>query len=127
MTVTTDTPTSDIAELTNSATSAANDVRPMTGAQYLDSLRDDREVYAYGERVKDVTTHPAFRNSTRSIARMYDTFWEPEAEGVLRVPTDTGNGGVTHPFFKTAHCAADLVAARDGGCPERRRFSTAVR
>jgi 4-hydroxyphenylacetate 3-monooxygenase len=35
-----------------------NDVRPMTGAEYLDSLRDSREVYIYGERVKDVTTHP---------------------------------------------------------------------
>ncbi|MDM3975313.1 4-hydroxyphenylacetate 3-hydroxylase N-terminal domain-containing protein [Mycobacterium marseillense] len=92
--------------------SGTNGVRPMTGAEYLESLRDDREVYIYGERVKDVTSHPAFRNSTRSIARMYDAFWEPEAEGVLRVPTDTGNGGVTHPFFRTARSADDLVLAR---------------
>ena len=41
--------------------------RPFTGAEYLDSLRDDREVWIYGERVKDVTKHPAFRNSVRSI------------------------------------------------------------
>jgi 4-hydroxyphenylacetate 3-monooxygenase len=34
----------------------------MTGAEYLEELRDGREVYIYGERVKDVTTHPAFRN-----------------------------------------------------------------
>src|SRR5580704_6818087 len=34
--------------------------RPFTGAEYLESLRDGREVYVYGERVKDVTTHPAF-------------------------------------------------------------------
>ena len=33
---------------------------PMTSAEYLDSLRDEREVYIYGERVKDVTTHPRF-------------------------------------------------------------------
>ena len=39
--------------------------RPFTGAEYLESLRDGREVYIYGERVKDVTTHPAFR-MTRS-------------------------------------------------------------
>ena len=39
--------------------------RPFTGAQYLESLRDGREVYVYGERVKDVTTHPAFRNTVR--------------------------------------------------------------
>ena len=27
--------------------------RPMTGAEYLESLRDQREVWIYGERVKD--------------------------------------------------------------------------
>ena len=32
--------------------------RPFTGAEFLQSLRDGREVYIYGERVKDVTTHP---------------------------------------------------------------------
>ena len=38
---------------------------PFTGAEYLESLRDGREVYVYGERVEDVTTHPAFRNAAR--------------------------------------------------------------
>ncbi len=90
-----------------------NDVRPMTGEEYLESLRDGREVYIYGERVEDVTTHPAFRNSARSLAGLYDAIHAPEAEGVLRVPTDTGNGGFTHPFFKTAYCPEDLVLARD--------------
>lgn len=92
---------------------ASNAVRPMTGQEYLDSLRDGREVYIYGERVADVSAHPAFRNSARSIARLYDALHEPAADGVLRVPTDTGNGGFTHPFFKTAHSSADLVAARE--------------
>ncbi|EDQ2702017.1 hypothetical protein S810_003783, partial [Salmonella enterica subsp. enterica] len=36
--------------------------RPLTGEEYLKSLQDGREIYIYGERVKDVTTHPAFRN-----------------------------------------------------------------
>jgi 4-hydroxyphenylacetate 3-monooxygenase len=90
-----------------------NDVRPMTGQEYLASLRDGREVYIYGERVADVTRHPAFRTSARSIARLYDALHEPAAEGVLRVPTDTGNGGFTHPFFRSAHTAQDLVTARD--------------
>ena len=46
--------------------------RPFTGQEYLESLRDDREVYCYGERVRDVTAHPAFRNAARSIAKLYD-------------------------------------------------------
>ncbi len=34
---------------------------PMTGNEYLDKPRAGREVYIYGERVKDLTVHPAFR------------------------------------------------------------------
>ena len=43
---------------------------PQTGADYLASLADDREVYIYGERVADVTRHPAFRNTARMVARL---------------------------------------------------------
>ncbi|MFF0296176.1 4-hydroxyphenylacetate 3-hydroxylase N-terminal domain-containing protein [Kitasatospora sp. NPDC004615] len=45
----------------------------MTGAEYLESLRDGREVWIYGERVKDITTHPAFRTTARSVAGLDDT------------------------------------------------------
>jgi 4-hydroxyphenylacetate 3-monooxygenase len=43
-------------------TGAVRCERPQTGAEYLESLRDGREVYIYGQRVEDVTKHPAFRN-----------------------------------------------------------------
>ena len=43
--------------------------KPFTSAEYLDSLRDGREIWIYGERVKDVTTHPAFRNTVRMLAQ----------------------------------------------------------
>src|SRR5437867_2505627 len=44
-----------------------------TGAQYINGLRaQDREVWLHGERVKDVTTHPALANGMRSIAALYD-------------------------------------------------------
>ena len=69
--------------------------RPFTGAEYLESLRDGREVYIYGERVADVTTHPAFRNAARSVARLYDALHDPRTKDVLTGPTDTGSGGYT--------------------------------
>ena len=72
--------------------------KPMTGEEYLESLRDDREVYIYGERVKDVTTHPAFRNTARMIARLYNALHDPKHKDKLLVPTDTGNGGMTHAY-----------------------------
>src|SRR5690242_16172808 len=43
-----------------------------TGAEHLEQLRDGRVVYIGGERVDDVTSHPAFRNAARSIAAIYD-------------------------------------------------------
>ncbi len=91
----------------------ANTVIPFTGDEYLESLRGDREVWAYGERVKDVTTHPGFRNSARMLARLYDSLHAPENRDVLTTPTDTGNGGFTHPFFKVSRSREELIKARD--------------
>ena len=86
---------------------------PFTRDEYLESLRDGREIWIYGERVKDVTTHPAFRNSARSVARLYDALHDPQYQEVLTVETDTGNGGFTHPFFKVPYSKDDLRVARD--------------
>ncbi|GAA4371344.1 4-hydroxyphenylacetate 3-hydroxylase family protein [Paeniglutamicibacter cryotolerans] len=93
-------------------TTPANRLLPQTGDEYIESLRDDREVWIYGERVKDVTTHPAFRNSVRMAARLYDGFHQPPTADKLLVPTDTGSGGQTHPFFKVARTVQDLKDAR---------------
>jgi 4-hydroxyphenylacetate 3-monooxygenase len=49
-----------------------------TGAEYLRSLKDGRRVFVDGERVKDVTTHPAFSGAARSIANLYDIAAAPE-------------------------------------------------
>src|ERR1700684_2493650 len=87
--------------------------RPFTGAEYLGSLRDGREVYVYGERIKDLPTHPAFRNAARSIARLYDALHAEKTKGILTAPTDTGSGGYTHKFFRAARSRDDLGAQRD--------------
>lgn len=84
--------------------------RPLTGDEYVDSLRDDREIYLYGERVKDVTKHPAFHNPIRMTARLYDALHDPEKRKVLTAPTDSGGTGYTHRFFTTPHSVDDLVA-----------------
>ena len=42
------------------------------GQDYLAALRDGRRVRVGGELVEDVTSHPAFRNTARSYARLYD-------------------------------------------------------
>ncbi|HKB27067.1 MAG TPA: 4-hydroxyphenylacetate 3-hydroxylase N-terminal domain-containing protein, partial [Methylomirabilota bacterium] len=86
---------------------------PFTGAEFLESLRGGREIWIYGERVKDVTAHPAFRNPARMLARLYDALHDPATRDVLTCATDTGSGGVTHRYFRAPASVAELVAARD--------------
>jgi 4-hydroxyphenylacetate 3-monooxygenase len=57
----------------------ATRTQPFTSQEYIESLRDGREIWIYGERVKDVTTHPAFRNTARCAARR-----TPAAEGTRK-------------------------------------------
>jgi 4-hydroxyphenylacetate 3-monooxygenase len=86
---------------------------PQTGDEYLQSLKDGRTVYLCGERVDDVTTHPAFRNTARMVARLYDALHDAKRRSRLLLPTDTGNGGMTHAFFKAPKTLDDLVAGRN--------------
>ncbi|MDY6811031.1 MAG: 4-hydroxyphenylacetate 3-hydroxylase N-terminal domain-containing protein [Actinomycetota bacterium] len=111
-------PDTDAPTTNPAADSAANQTRnfasrPMTGDEYIESLKDGREIWLHGERVKDVTTHPAFRNPIRMTARLYDSMHDPETKDKVTAPTDTGNGGVTMPFFKAPTSSADLVKERD--------------
>ncbi|MGK3202438.1 4-hydroxyphenylacetate 3-hydroxylase family protein [Amycolatopsis sp. MEPSY49] len=92
---------------TGSANQAAT--RPLTGAEYVESLRDGREIYLYGERIKDPVAHPAFHNPIRMTARLYDALHDPKHQDVLTKPVDGGGTGYTHRFFTTPKTAEDLV------------------
>ena len=87
----------------------ANPGRPFTGAEYLESLRDGRQIWIYGERVADVTEHPAFRNAARTIANLYDALHDDATKDVLTSATDTGSGGYTHRFFRAARTREDMI------------------
>ena len=87
--------------------------RPMTGAEFLESLHDGREIWIYGEKVKDVTKHPAFRNTARMLARMYDALHDPKRKDILTTNTDTGNDGYTHRFYRVDRTADECVKSRD--------------
>ena len=48
------------------------------GAEYIANMKENGpEVYLHGERVKDVTTHPALRGGVETLARMYDMQHDP--------------------------------------------------
>lgn len=48
------------------------------GKDYLASLRDGRRIRLGSELVTDVTTHPAFKNTAQSFARIYDLKRSPQ-------------------------------------------------
>src|SRR4026207_938297 len=71
--------------------------RPQNGAEYLESLRDGRETSTSGERVDAVTTHPAFRNTARMTARLFDALHDKEKSKKLLLPTDTAAKRTKNP------------------------------
>ncbi|HEY0203430.1 MAG TPA: 4-hydroxyphenylacetate 3-hydroxylase family protein [Acetobacteraceae bacterium] len=54
-----------------------------TGAQYRDSIRDGREVYVNGERVRDVTVHPMFKPLVDIRADIYDMAHDPATRDIM--------------------------------------------
>lgn len=85
----------------------------MSGRDYLDSLNDGREVWINGERVKSVAAHPAFRNSARMMARLYDAMHDPETADVLTIEMEGHPGRRTHRYFQAPRTVEEQVAARD--------------
>ena len=68
------------------------------GAAYLAGLRDEREIWLDGERVKDVTRDPRLARGIRSIAALYDLQLEPSrvAEMTYISPTSGERVGLSH-------------------------------
>ena len=76
-----------------------------TGEAYITGLRERAaEVYICGERVKDVTTHPAFRNGVRTIASLYDMQHDPTLQEAMTYlsPTTGERVGLSFIIPRTA-------------------------
>jgi 4-hydroxyphenylacetate 3-monooxygenase len=80
-----------------------------TGKEYLSSLQDGRTVLIDGERVDDVTTHPAFAPVATVIAELYDIAADP-ANGMQYVAPETGE--TANLVFGIPRSADDLAARR---------------
>ncbi|MFQ6028076.1 MAG: 4-hydroxyphenylacetate 3-monooxygenase, oxygenase component [Dehalococcoidia bacterium] len=71
-----------------------------TGQQYIDGLREHpKEVWIRGERVDDVTVHPAFRNGVRSLAALYDMQHAPDLRETMTFPSPTSGEPVGLSFI----------------------------
>jgi 4-hydroxyphenylacetate 3-monooxygenase len=85
--------------------------RMRRGNDYLESLRDGRAVFLDGERVDDVTKHPAFAEPIRRIAQT----WDRAAAADMRDATtyvDAGTGRRHSAMWLVPRSADDLGARR---------------
>ena len=81
-----------------------------TGEQYKESIRDGRQVWINGERVKDVTTHPMFKPLVDIRARIYDMQHEAATKPVLVYRDEAGD---EHAIAnKLPHTKDDWIAKR---------------
>jgi 4-hydroxyphenylacetate 3-monooxygenase len=76
-----------------------------TGPEYLDSLRDGRRIYIGGERVNDVTTHPAFQRAARTVAGLFDLAFDPATREAITV---TDGSAPYRTYFLKARSRDDL-------------------
>jgi len=82
----------------------------MTGKEYKESLQDGREVYIDGEKVTNVTEHPAFKPIINVKARMYDMAHEPNYKNILT--TTLEDGEIVSRAYKAPKTKEDLSAIR---------------
>ena len=84
-----------------------------TGQQYIELLsKNPAEVWIAGERIGDVTIHPAFRNGVRSLAALYDQQHSPAIKDVMTFASPSSGDAVGMSFIipKTTE---DLVKRRE--------------
>lgn len=82
-----------------------------TGADYIKALKKAKNnVYIHGERVDDVTEHPAFKNVIKSMADLYDLQYEKQDKMLYTSPTSGDKVGMTFLQPKTVD---DLIARRE--------------
>ncbi|MGE3537873.1 MAG: 4-hydroxyphenylacetate 3-monooxygenase, oxygenase component [Candidatus Tectimicrobiota bacterium] len=83
-----------------------------TGEAYILGLKErPREVWIDGERVPDVTTHPALRNGVRSVAALYDMQHDPALREDMTY-TSPSSGQPVGLSFLIPQSVADLERRR---------------
>ena len=84
-----------------------------SGQEYIDNLSaNPAEVWIGGEKVKDVTTHPAFQNGVRSLAALYDLQHNPNTKDTMTFESPRSGDPVGLSFI-VPKSIDDLVKRRE--------------
>ena len=82
-----------------------------TGRQYIEGLKGRRNIWLDGQRVEDVTTHPAFAEPIRAIAHLYDLQHRPDLLDVMTFPSPT-TGNPVGTSYLIPRTQEDLIKRR---------------
>ncbi|HXF75152.1 MAG TPA: 4-hydroxyphenylacetate 3-hydroxylase N-terminal domain-containing protein, partial [Methylomirabilota bacterium] len=82
-----------------------------SGEDYVRGLRDGRNVLLNGERVADVTSHPAFAAAVRTVARLFDLTRDPAHREVMTYPSPR-DGRPVNKAWLVPRTRDDLAARR---------------
>jgi 4-hydroxyphenylacetate 3-monooxygenase len=82
-----------------------------TGAAFLESLRDDRQIWIEGERVRDVTRDARFAAAAQTVAELYQMQHDPKLHAAMTYPSPTSGEPVGLSFIQPA-TVDDLVRRR---------------
>jgi 4-hydroxyphenylacetate 3-monooxygenase len=72
--------------MSNLQSQAGNGIR--NGTQYLEGLRDGRDVWIHGEKVKDVTAHPGLSRGAETLAGFLDKQFDPQLRDLITYEED---------------------------------------
>ena len=82
-----------------------------SGRQFLDSLRDDRQIWLDGARVGDVVAHPRLGPAARTLAELYDLQHRADLVEQLTCRSPATGDRMGLPFIEPAS-ESDLVRRR---------------
>ena len=82
-----------------------------SGEEYVRGLRDGRAVLFGGERVADVTVHPAFAGAVRTVATLYDLARDPANRELMTYPSPR-DGRPVNKSWLVPRTREDLAARR---------------
>jgi 4-hydroxyphenylacetate 3-monooxygenase len=89
------------------------------GEEYLESLKDGRRLWLMGQRVEDITTHPALAGCARSVAAVYDLQHDPAHQDLLTMLSPTTGARVSLAYL--------LPRSVDELAHQRRMYEALVR
>jgi 4-hydroxyphenylacetate 3-monooxygenase len=83
-----------------------------TGQQFLEALRDGRQIFIDGERVADVTRDRRLAGAARTVAELYDMQHDPALAGRMTFASPSSGASVGLSFIEP-RSVDDLIRRRD--------------